>query len=155
MMEPISLVVAALAAGALAGTQSAAAQAVQDAYAKLKHILRQRYSDVSTSGLEKSPTSAVQQEALAENLPAARVNADDELLKVAQALLDEIRARDPQASATAGVILNRIRAGSLETEGIRASGGATALRAEYLDVRGDVKFRNIEADGSGSTAYPQ
>ena len=39
-MEPVSLIVAALAAGAVAGAGHAASQAVQDAYAGLKGLVR-------------------------------------------------------------------------------------------------------------------
>lgn len=44
-MEPISLIIAALAAGAAAGAGDTAGQAVRDAYAALKSLLRRRVSD--------------------------------------------------------------------------------------------------------------
>lgn len=45
MMDAVSLIVAALAAGALAGAQGTATQAVQDAYQKTKELVRRRFAD--------------------------------------------------------------------------------------------------------------
>ena len=43
-MEPVSLIVAALAAGAVAGAENTATEAVKDAYAGLKGLVRRRVS---------------------------------------------------------------------------------------------------------------
>ncbi|MGH3620728.1 MAG: RIP homotypic interaction motif-containing protein [Sciscionella sp.] len=43
-MDPVSLIVAALAAGAVAGAQSTAADVVKDAYAGLKALVRRRFA---------------------------------------------------------------------------------------------------------------
>jgi hypothetical protein len=43
-MDPISLIIAALAAGAIAGVKNTAGQAVNDAYAGLKALVRRRFA---------------------------------------------------------------------------------------------------------------
>lgn len=43
-MDPVSLIVAALAAGAVAGAQNTATDAVKDAYTGLKELVRRRLS---------------------------------------------------------------------------------------------------------------
>jgi hypothetical protein len=43
-MEPVSLLLAALAAGVGAGVQDVAGSAVRDAYAKLREVLRRRFA---------------------------------------------------------------------------------------------------------------
>ena len=63
-MDPVSLIVAALAAGASAGLKDTVAGAVKDAYAAVKRLLSQRYSRVNTSALEDNPKSQIQQAAV-------------------------------------------------------------------------------------------
>ena len=65
-MDPINLVVTAVALGASAGLKDTAAAAVKDAYAGLKAPLSGRAVDMS--GVERKPDSAAQQGALRETL---------------------------------------------------------------------------------------
>ena len=58
-MEPISLIVTALALGATATLKATAAQTVKDAYAAIKTRILGQYTDASDSlhALEKKPES--------------------------------------------------------------------------------------------------
>jgi hypothetical protein len=85
VMDPVSMVVAALAAGVVAGVKDAAAAAVKDAYNALKGVLSRRYPSVSTSGVENKPESKTQQSALEESLTDAAADTDSELFSAAQA----------------------------------------------------------------------
>ena len=144
------MVVAALAAGAVAGVKDTAAAIVKDAYNALKGVLSRRYPGVSTSGVEKKPESNTQQSALEESLTDAGAGTDSELLSVAQALLEAIKAHDPGAAATVGVDLSRIEAGSIDISGVRAGEGSTGVRASDVKVDGAMSIRDVDAGGRQS-----
>jgi hypothetical protein len=109
-MEPISLIIAALAAGAIAGVKDTAGQAVKDAYTGLKTLIRRRFAgnqeaQASLDQAERQPESG--QALLAQHLQAAGAGGDEELIRAAQALLEQA---DP-AGARAGKYNVRITGG--------------------------------------------
>jgi hypothetical protein len=63
-MDPVSFIVAALAAGAAAGLKDTAAAAVKDAYAGVKGWIQTRYGRVDLGALEQKPGSEVKRAAL-------------------------------------------------------------------------------------------
>ncbi|MGO9082843.1 MAG: hypothetical protein ACLQDY_28085 [Streptosporangiaceae bacterium] len=90
-MDPISLIVAALAAGAAAGVQGTAASAVRDAYAGLKALVKKRFAGRPDAELilarhERAPQTW--QAPLAAELSEARADRDPDLVAAAQALMD-------------------------------------------------------------------
>jgi hypothetical protein len=109
-MDPISLIIAALAAGAISGVKDTASQAVNDAYTGLKALLRRRFTgnqqaEDALEQAERQPGS--DQAILAEHLRAAGADGDEELIKAARALLEQA---DP-AGARAGKYNVRITGG--------------------------------------------
>jgi hypothetical protein len=150
IMDPVSIVVAALAAGAVAGVKDTAATAVKDAYNALKGVFSRRYSGVSTSGVEFKPGSKTQQGALEESLTDAGAGTDSELLSAAQALLEAIKAHDPGAAATVGVDLSRIEAESINISRVRAGEGSTGVRASDVKAAGAINIHDIDAGGRQS-----
>jgi hypothetical protein len=119
-MDPISLVIAALVAGAIAGVKDTASQGVRDGYNGLKALIRRRFAgnpeaEAALGQSEQQPESG--QTRLAQHLQAAGVADDDELIRAAQALLREV---DP-AGARAGKYDVRITGG----KGIVVGDGAT------------------------------
>ena len=98
-MDPVSLVVGALAAGAAAAAQETASTAIKDAYAGLKALVQRRFAGKPDAELvlakyEQKPTSW--QEPLKDELAATAVENDTELIKAAQQLMGLI---DPQQAA--------------------------------------------------------
>jgi hypothetical protein len=99
-MDPISLIIAALAAGAIAGVKDTAGQAVKDAYAGLKALIRRRFSgnpeaEAALGQAERQPES--DQAPLAQHLQAAGAADDEELIRAAQAVLKQA---DPAGAGT-------------------------------------------------------
>jgi hypothetical protein len=100
-MDPISLIIAALAAGAIAGVKDTAGQAVSDAYAGLKALIRRRFAgnreaEVALDQSQRQPEA--DQPQLAQHLQAAGAAGDEELIRAAQEVLKQA---DP-AGARAG-----------------------------------------------------
>jgi len=63
-MEPLTIVISALALGAATGIKSAAEKAVKDGYEGLKNLIKAKYPNVSIERLERKPDSKTQREIL-------------------------------------------------------------------------------------------
>jgi hypothetical protein len=83
--EAIEVVVAALAAGGVAGVKDTASAAVKDAYAGLLGVARHRFGQQRADELRDHP------ESLTDALAGAQLNPDDELVTAAQTLLAHLK----------------------------------------------------------------
>ena len=107
-MDPVSLIIAALAAGAVAGAQGTATSAVTDAYVALKALVKQRFANRTSGEIaldqhEKKPEQW--EKALEAELIDARSGDDDATVSAARWLLELV---DP-AGARAGKYLVDLR----------------------------------------------
>jgi hypothetical protein len=100
-MDPISLIVTALAAGASAAVRDTASQAVKDGYTGLKAVIMRKLGSSPTAKEiierhEEAPE--VWEKPLAAELEKAGVGDDDEVIRLAE----ELMAKDDPAGARAG-----------------------------------------------------
>jgi hypothetical protein len=89
-MDPVTLILTALTAGAASALQDGASAAVKDAYARLKALVKKRFAGRSKGDLVLAEYEAAPQawEALlAVELSAAGAEDDGDLVAVAQALM--------------------------------------------------------------------
>lgn len=103
-MEPISIIISALAAGAIAGAKDTTATIVKDAYQALKTLIKEKFAaegkpDDSTilEQHEKKLDSKAFKELLKEELINIGVDKDEIIIKAAQELL---KTEKPEESAT-------------------------------------------------------
>jgi hypothetical protein len=94
-MDPVTLaIVAALVGGVFT---DASAPPITDAYNGLKRLLKRKFGHtealVAIESLEKKPDSPGRQGTLAEELKDAGVDKDEEIVRAAHALLDQIKAQ--------------------------------------------------------------
>jgi hypothetical protein len=139
-VDPVSVVVTAVALGASAGLTETATAAIKDAYAALKGLLSRRSVDVS--GLERRPESTAQRAALEETLTEAAA-VDAELLAVAQRVTDLVADHRPEVSTAIGVDLERVRAEFVRIRSVRSEG--TGVRARDIDVAGGFEIGEVVA----------
>ncbi len=93
-MDPISLVMAALAAGAIAATKETAGTAVKDAYQGLKGLIKKKFAGEPKAEmvLEEHATDPETYEApLKKKLAEAGIDRDEEIINVAQDLLSQVK----------------------------------------------------------------
>jgi hypothetical protein len=161
-MDPITLIVTALAAGAAAGLKPTAEQAVKDAYQALKELIRRKYAAVAPTVdyLEARPERERVRQDLHEELAATAAGQDAELLTQAQAVLKAVQQKAPEAAATIGVDLKDIRAGaSLKISDIVAQSSGTGptvgVRGEHIETAQDLIISGVRiSSGSPHPAPP-
>ena len=89
-MDPVAVIVTALAAGAASALQDGASAAVKDTYARLKALVKVRFAGRPKAELVLAEHEAAPQTwraPLAAELSAASADADADLLAAAQALM--------------------------------------------------------------------
>jgi hypothetical protein len=108
-VDPVSLIVAALAAGAVAGVQNTATEAVMDAYAGLKALVRQRLAgrESGEQALARHADDPERGRVLEAELVEAGAGEDPALLDAARRLLAMV---DP-AGSRAGKYVVDVRGG--------------------------------------------
>ncbi len=104
-MDPISIIALALVAGAAASAKDVAAQAVKDGYAGLKALVMRKFGSkgdvqAAVDQAEKKPDSEARQAVLKEELQAAGADQDEEVVKLAQSLVELLKQHDAPSVAT-------------------------------------------------------
>lgn len=93
-MDPISLVMTALAAGAISATKETAGSAVKDAYQGLKVLIKKKFAGETKAEmvLEEHATDPETYEApLKKKLAEAGIEQDMEIVKIAQDLINQVK----------------------------------------------------------------
>lgn len=119
-MEPVTLIVAALAAGAQAALQDTAGTAIKDAYEGLKSLIVRKFGKQPVlDSLEQKPESKLKQASAEEDLAAAAK--DEQVLASALELLRTVERENPAAAKVVGLDLQRIEAEFLKVGNITSS----------------------------------
>lgn len=147
--DPISIVVAALVAGASAGLKDTVAGAIRDAYGGLKGPLLKRFPGLDVSAVEQMPASESKRESLKEDLSAMGgvSSTDSELLDAAERLVQAVKSNAPEAAAAVGVDLKEVEAEALRIRSVRSSG--TGVRVEQGVFHGDIEIGDVQAGQHG------
>lgn len=151
-MDPLSLIVTALASGAAAALKPTAENVIKDAYSGLKTIIRNRYQRAAASieSLEDRPDSGARKSVVEEDLRDEKAAEDEELLRMAQHVLQAVEQHDPAAADAAGVDLKDIRVGaSVNIKKIVASG--TGVRIEKADIEEDLNIEDVKSGIRGES----
>lgn len=158
-MDPLTLIVTALATGAAAGLKPTAEKVIKDAYEGLKSLIKRKYerAQKTVPVLESDPASEAGKAVVRESLEKDGAERDEDLLLQAQAVLQAIRAHAPaEAAEAAGVRIEDIEAGaSVSVRDIVSAGGFTA---KNIRAQQDVTIEKIRAgggEGPGKRSEPE
>jgi hypothetical protein len=135
-MDPVTLIVTALAAGAAAAAKDVGGDAVKSAFNGLKNLIAQKFGgrpDVveAVTKVEQKPESEGRKETLKEELQTAGADKDQELLAEVQKFLKLLEEKGVPTGVSQ----------SIGTATATASGGGTAVGA--IQVGGDAGNINI------------
>jgi hypothetical protein len=145
-MDPVTMIVAALSAGAVAGLTSTAEQAIKDAYAGVKQWIQDRYQAVDLAGFEKKPSLPARQDVLKDELAEAGAAQDEELLRKVQALSEALAKSEEgrRAAQAVGVKLDDLVVeGSVIIADVEAHG--TGVHISKSDVGGNLEIKGVKA----------
>jgi hypothetical protein len=132
-MDPIGLIVNALAAGAASGMKPMAEGAIKDAYAGIKSLITRKYSSVKLEQLEANPKSEPARETTAATLAGAGADKDQELLEKVRALLDTVARHDPQTTAAFGIVIKEVESLELEIRKLSTQGAGMLVEKSKID----------------------
>ena len=151
-MDPISLIVVALAGGAAAGLKPTAEAAIKDAYAGIKAVIKRKFERVSVEMLEADPSSKSRQEILKVDLAKTGAGSDMEVLGCAKRLIEAIRTHVPEVATVIGVNLEEVEAASLRLDDIVATGTGVSVKSSTFT--GDIEIKKVRAGQGGSSLNP-
>ena len=109
-MDPLTVITAALVSGATAALKSNAEQALKDAYAGIKALIKKKWGQVDVDVIERDPASRSRKDALKEELEVSAAAQDGELLAKAIGLLETVRKHDPAAISAGGLSIEQVSA---------------------------------------------
>jgi hypothetical protein len=154
-MDPISVIVAALAAGAAAGVKPTAEQAIKDAYEGLKGFIQRKWGQVNVAQLEANPASEARRTVVKEDLAQTDATKDRDLLALADTLLEAVSRHDPDAAKSVGVRLEDIKSGgALRIRDVTAADGRVDVDIRNADVHDDIDISGIRVGREGDPAHP-
>ncbi len=146
-MDPVRIIVSALASGAAAGLKPTAEKIITDAYASLKGMIQRKYKNVDLSQVENKPASESKRASLAKELADAGATGDQELLDIAKVAIDAIVKHDKATATVIGVNLEEVKAAYLNIRKVTASGaGVKVKKGEFeggIDI-GEVNAGKLE-----------
>lgn len=151
-MDPITVIVTALALGAAVGLQDTAPQVIKDAYTGIKTLILRKYGDVGLDKLEKKPDSQAKKDSVAEDLAAAHAEQDTELVTQAQNLVQLVDQHAPETAAEINVKLADIKAiGNFRVSDLsaRGSGAEIGVDVQRVETGGDFEITGLHSEGSG------
>ncbi|GAB11004.1 hypothetical protein GOARA_064_00060 [Gordonia araii NBRC 100433] len=155
-MEPVTLIVAAIALGATDGARETTKLAIGDAYAAVKGWITNRYSSVTAEveGLEQEPEEELRRALLAKKLEQAGAGDDVELLGLAQSVLTAVEEQAPELPATVGVVIRRASVGGdIEVVDVAVDGGSGVV-AEDVAAGGDLRIGKVAARAPQEPPHP-
>ena len=142
-MDPISIIVAALASGAAAGLKPTAEKIIKDAYAGLMGMIQRKYNNVDLRPFENKPESESERESLAEDLADAGATGDQELLDLAKVLIDAVAKHDKATAAAIGVDLEEVKAAYLNIRKVTTTG--TGVKVKKGEFEGGIDIGEVSA----------
>lgn len=147
-MDPITIIVMALAAGAAAGAKSTVEQAIKDSYVGIKAIIQRKYSSVTLTSLENKPESKIQRDSVQEALQDVGADKDQELFDGAKKLLEALEKHSSELSVAIGVDLKEVKAHALKIHKVTATG--TGVKIERGEFAGDIEIGEVQAGQTAS-----
>ena len=140
-MEPISMIIGALVAGAVAASKDVAEQAIKDTYAGLRALLKRKFGESSklaraVDDLDSDPQDKQYKESASHRIQEAEAHKDQEVVAQAKELLDLLKAKGEITEATYQV--------TVQGSGAAAVGpGATAAGERGVAIGGSVSRGTI------------
>ena len=149
-MDPLTLIVTALVAGASAGLQGTATDFIKDTYAGLKQLVVSRFphAKAAVEDMDNNPTDEESKKLVERRLGKLDATQVTEIVQQAEHLLQAVQQVAPQMEIF-GVKLKDVEIGGSATFDTITS-AQTGVSAEKTTVHGDFTAKNIQAGQTGT-----
>lgn len=152
-MEPVTLLVTALALGAKAALTETASAAVKDTYNGLKALIIRKFGNKpSIESLEQKPESKAKQAAAEEDLVDAGAVTDAEVMAKAQEVVSTVERDDPATGRAMGIDFKGITAEFLKIGNVRSEGTGVHLRDSHFT--GGITLGDVTAGKTDPSTDP-
>ena len=153
-MDPITMIVSAIAAGAATGLKPLAEKVISDAYEGVKSLIQRKYSKVgqALTVLESKPESESKRASLQEDLAGTGAAEDTELLDKIKVLIEALENHKPEIPAAIGVDLKEVKAAYLKAEKVMAEG--TGVKLENSEFSGGIDLGEVRAGNVKDSENP-
>jgi len=150
-MEPVSIVVSALAVGAAMGLKSTAEEVVKDAYTGFKSLIQEKYTQTKDAIdlIEQNPLSESNRGIAQGLLNRTNIANDEEILTRALALLGNINKKMPKAFEIVGIDLQIVEGENLHIEDVVSE--RVGVRVKDGKFSKDINIKNIRAGSKGTS----
>lgn len=149
-MDPVTVIVSALAAGASVALKSTAETVIKDAYNGFKALIQRKFGKVDVAPVEARPESEAKRASVAEDLKDAGADQDAEVLDAATKLLALLEQHAPAAGQAIGVDISKAKTRGFEIRDIVASGGsAIGVRLSGVEATEDTKISGVRTKARG------
>jgi hypothetical protein len=153
-MDPISMLMTALIAGAAIAGKSTVELTVKDAYSKLKDIIQSKDSSLSISMLENDPASKERQKILEQDLKSLGIDNNEEVMHQAEILLKAIEEKAPEIAEEVGLRIEDVKVGaSLRIQEIVSRSGV-GVEIKRSEITEDIDIGKIESGGRNTFPKP-
>jgi hypothetical protein len=121
---------------------------VQDAYAGLKRLIKDRYGSNeevadAVEYVTKKPEVGRRREALDDALKEAGVEQDVALAFAAKQLIQAVKDHAPQVPESIGMSIRMLKAAEMIVENVQPGGSGTALVVDSAEIAGTAIFKDI------------
>lgn len=151
-MDSATVIVSALAAGAAACRSPTIEDAVREAYSRTKDVIELKYPGGKIGLLEQRPEWQSKRDAFADHLRRTGADADDELIRLATALLDALTQYSPATGPAIGVDLEDVTAANLRIH--RVASAEIGIRIRQSRFSGDIQLANVLVGREGHSLNP-
>lgn len=148
-MDPVSIIVTALALGASNGLKAVVEESVKDLYSLIKGIIGAKYASVNDALalVEKNPDSQTRQTVLEEDLAKVGAADDADLVEKATQLIARANAlMSKEAIAQVGVEIRDVEGGNLEIRRIHSQERGVVIASSKF--HGDISVTDVNVSSS-------
>lgn len=147
-MDPLTLIVSSLAAGAVASAKSTVESIVKDSYEGIKAFIKKKFgSKVTVEDMEKNPNSESKRGSLKEDLENSGAAHDQELLEMAKNLIEVVKQHAPDTKVT-GVNIEDVEAEFLKINKVESTG--TGVNVSKSKFTGGIDIGEVKSGGNSS-----
>lgn len=147
-MDPLTLIVSSLAAGAVASAKSTVESIVKDSYEGIKLFIKKKFGNkVAVEEMEKNPNSESKRGSLKEDLESANAGNDPELISLAKQLIEAINKHAPETKV-AGVNIEDVEAQFLKINKVKSTG--TGVNVSKSKFEGGIDISEVKSGNSSN-----